>query len=101
MNGYRYDMRIQGDFSAQETAANDIKCTFAEAAAIARRQKQYIPLDWSDIPTSQIPDLPVGRNARSKWQLALNIDTSDGNVVDYVNEEFWESFGKLGTHPLC
>ena len=25
------------------------------------------------------------------WTLALNIDTSDGNVVDYQNTEFWES----------
>ena len=30
------------------------------------------------------------------WTLALNIDTSDGNVVDYQNYDFWESATQLG-----
>jgi len=34
------------------------------------------------------PDLP--------WRLALNIDTDDGNVVNYANTGFWEDETELG-----
>ena len=30
------------------------------------------------------------------WTLVLNIDTSDGNIVDYDNNEFWEGAGLGG-----
>ena len=31
-----------------------------------------------------------------RWRLALNIDTGDGNVVDYSNSDFWQDALALG-----
>jgi len=31
-----------------------------------------------------------------EWQLALNVDTDDGNRVDYYNNNFWQSAEHLG-----
>jgi len=43
--------------------------------------------DFSDLSSSPSAD---------DWQLALNIDTSDGNIVSYCNTDFWTSSSALG-----
>jgi hypothetical protein len=42
------------------------------------------PCDTNNLP----PD--------DNWQLAMNINTGDGNVVPYCNTDFWESTSALG-----
>ena len=42
---------------------------------------------WPDF--SQLGTVPVGSSA--SWNLALNVDTSDGHDVNYANLDFWQS----------
>merc|ERR1719162_1445533 len=49
---------------------------------------------WAALSLSAAPELmlpPV-----SSWELALNIDTDDGNTVNYANADFWEDATALG-----
>jgi len=41
-------------------------------------------------------DLSTAPDTALAWQLVLNVDTSDGNVVHFCNTAFWESPSELG-----
>lgn len=47
-----------------------------------------------------VGQLNVGPNLRAppdgNWQLAMNLDTGDGNALHYANAEFWEGAAVLG-----
>ncbi|CAE7857083.1 unnamed protein product [Symbiodinium microadriaticum] len=46
--------------------------------------------------TSGLDFSGLGTTPSGDWRLALNVDTSDGNVVSYINSGFWESATGLG-----
>jgi len=46
--------------------------------------------------TSGLDFSGLGTTPSGDWHLALNIDTNDGNVVSYINTDFWESATGLG-----
>jgi hypothetical protein len=56
--------------------------------------------DWvppSDLSNMRNPNaLALPPKGAQPWRLALNIDTNDGNAVNYANEAFWESGTELG-----